>query len=87
MPEQSADSQAAEATVERAMKHLLSLQAADGYWWGELEADTTLESDHILLHCILVIAGMRRYGSSRITFGKNRHPTVAGTYIRVVRRN
>ncbi|MHB8525252.1 MAG: squalene--hopene cyclase [Candidatus Acidiferrales bacterium] len=42
-----------EDAVERSAKHLLSLQAADGYWWGELEADTTLECDHILLHYIL----------------------------------
>lgn len=41
------------AAVERATQHLLSLQASDGYWWGELEADTTLESDCILLHRIL----------------------------------
>jgi squalene-hopene/tetraprenyl-beta-curcumene cyclase len=42
-----------DAVVERATQHLLSLQASDGYWWGELEADTTLESDCILLHRIL----------------------------------
>ena len=42
-----------EDAVERSAKHLLSLQAADGYWWGELEADTTLECDHVLLHYIL----------------------------------
>ncbi len=53
MPKQVADSGGAGDAVERGMKHLLSLQAADGYWWGELEADTTLESDHILLHCVL----------------------------------
>ena len=42
-----------DAVIERAVWHLLSLQASDGYWWGELEADTTLESDCILLHHIL----------------------------------
>ena len=42
-----------DAAVDRAAQHLLSLQTADGYWWGELEADTTLESDCILLHRIL----------------------------------
>lgn len=42
-----------DGAIDRAVRHLLSLQAADGYWWGELEADTTLESDHILLHHIL----------------------------------
>src|SRR5713226_6270355 len=34
-------------TSERGAEHLLSLQAKDGYWQGELEADSTLESDYI----------------------------------------
>jgi squalene-hopene/tetraprenyl-beta-curcumene cyclase len=34
-------------TVERGAEHLLSLQVAEGYWQGELEADATLESDYI----------------------------------------
>ena len=33
--------------VERGANHLLSLQYEAGYWLGELEADTTLESDYI----------------------------------------
>lgn len=33
--------------IERGAKHLLSLQYEQGYWLGELEADTTLESDYI----------------------------------------
>jgi squalene-hopene/tetraprenyl-beta-curcumene cyclase len=33
--------------IERGAEHLLSLQAKEGYWLGELEADTTLESDYI----------------------------------------
>ena len=33
--------------IERGANCLLSLQASDGYWLGELEADTTLESDYI----------------------------------------
>ncbi|HYT19866.1 MAG TPA: squalene--hopene cyclase [Candidatus Polarisedimenticolia bacterium] len=36
-----------EKTIERGAKHLLSIQAEQGYWQGELEADTTLESDYI----------------------------------------
>ena len=40
-------------TIERGVNHLLSLQVADGYWIGELEADTTLESDYIFyLHVL-----------------------------------
>src|SRR5258708_39964278 len=34
-------------TIERGATHLLSVQAEQGYWQGELEADTTLESDYI----------------------------------------
>ena len=35
-------------------KYLFSLPAAEeGYWCGELGADTTLESDYILLHRLL----------------------------------
>ncbi len=36
-----------EKTIEHGANHLLSLQAEEGYWQGELEADTTLESDYI----------------------------------------
>ena len=36
-----------EQTIERGADHLLSLQAGEGYWLGELEADSTLESDYI----------------------------------------
>jgi len=39
--------------VERGVNCLLSLQAEEGYWVGELEADTTLESDYIFyLHVL-----------------------------------
>ncbi|MGH9763160.1 MAG: hypothetical protein ACREAC_20225, partial [Blastocatellia bacterium] len=44
---------AVEQSVARATDWLLSAQAQEGYWWGELEADTTLESDYILyLHLL-----------------------------------
>jgi len=41
------------AAVDGARKYLFSQQHEDGYWCGELEADTTLESDYILLHVLL----------------------------------
>ena len=40
---------AAAESARRASDFLLSLQHPDGYWWGELTADTTLESDFVLL--------------------------------------
>src|ERR1700716_1130236 len=36
-----------ESSIERGANHLLSLQTEAGFWQGELEADTTLESDYI----------------------------------------
>jgi len=36
-----------EKAIERGANHLLSLQVEPGYWQGELEADSTLESDYI----------------------------------------
>jgi squalene-hopene/tetraprenyl-beta-curcumene cyclase len=35
--------------AQRATDFLLSIQHEQGYWWAELTADTTLESDYILL--------------------------------------
>ena len=36
-----------EQAIENGANHLLTLQADEGYWLGELEADSTLESDYI----------------------------------------
>ena len=47
-------------SVERATEYMLGLQAPEGYWLGELEADTTLESDYILyLHILGRFDGAR----------------------------
>jgi squalene-hopene/tetraprenyl-beta-curcumene cyclase len=39
--------------IERAKEWLLGLQHPDGYWCGELEADSMLESDYIFVHVLL----------------------------------
>src|SRR5579871_2623294 len=41
------------AAIAASRKYLFSEQSEEGYWCGELEADTTLESDYILLHTLL----------------------------------
>jgi squalene-hopene/tetraprenyl-beta-curcumene cyclase len=47
--------------IQRAVDHLLSLQAPEGCWVGELEADTTLESDYIFFLQVLgKLDGRRR---------------------------
>lgn len=45
--------QGLQEAIERGVQHLLALQADEGYWVGELEADTTLESDYIFYLHIL----------------------------------
>ena len=41
------------SAIDGARNHLFSLQHPDGYWCGELEADSTLESDYIMMHTLL----------------------------------
>jgi len=41
------------SAIDATRRHLFSGQHEDGYWCGELEADTTLESDYILVHTLL----------------------------------
>ena len=45
------------AAIERTRDYLLSQQAPEGYWIGELEGDTILESEYILLLAYLGQAG------------------------------
>lgn len=42
-----------ESAIASAREFLLGQQHPEGYWCGELEADTTLESDYIMLHTLL----------------------------------
>ncbi len=50
-PSVQLDALVAEASrgMRSAAEALLAMQRPQGYWWGELTADTTLESDYILL--------------------------------------
>ena len=49
------------AAIDGARNWLLSQQHEDGYWCGELEADTSLESDYILLHVLLGTSDQQRF--------------------------
>ncbi len=42
-----------ESAIAGAREFLLGLQHPDGYWCGELEADSMLEADYIFLHTLL----------------------------------
>ena len=39
--------------IDRSVRHLLSLQAEDGYWWAELESNATMAAEHLLLERFL----------------------------------
>ena len=40
-------------SIAAARKYLFSTQHDEGYWCGELEADTTLEAEYIMMHTLL----------------------------------
>ncbi|MFQ5839278.1 MAG: squalene--hopene cyclase [Candidatus Methylomirabilales bacterium] len=46
--------------ITRARSYLLSIQAPEGYWVGELEADTTITSEYVFLRRFLGLADPRR---------------------------
>lgn len=60
--------------IERAGQYLLRQQAPEGYWCGELEADTTLESDTVkLMHLLGRVDPFRQERLTR-TILKNQLP-------------
>src|ERR1700735_1213055 len=48
-----ADLSDVEPAIGRPSEFILSEQHPDGYWCGELEADSMLEADYIFLHTLL----------------------------------
>jgi squalene-hopene/tetraprenyl-beta-curcumene cyclase len=48
-----ADMADVESAIALGRDHLFSLQHPEGYWLGELEADSMLEADYIFLHTLL----------------------------------
>ena len=51
---------ALDAATERAQQYLLSVQYNDGYWWGELESNPTMEAEYILLTHFLGVTDQDR---------------------------
>ncbi len=46
---QSATAARLDDTIDRAQRHLLNRQSPEGYWWGELESNASMEAEYILL--------------------------------------
>ena len=74
-----------EQAVARATNWLLSAQTQDGYWWAELEADTTLESDYILYLHILGQLDLKKPRSSRSISVANNCLMVGGAFLKAGR--
>src|SRR5262245_64550922 len=47
------DTNRVDGALRRSQDHLLRLQAPAGFWVGELEADTTITSEYLLLRHLL----------------------------------
>ena len=48
-----ADLSLVESAIDRSIGQIFGEQHADGYWCGELEADSMLEADYIFMHVLL----------------------------------
>ena len=51
---------AIDSAIQRARQYLLESQYAEGYWWGELESNATMEAEFLLLTHFLGIADEER---------------------------
>src|SRR5271163_3616301 len=71
-----------EQAVARATNWLLSAQTQDGYWWAELEADTTLESDYILYLHILGQLESEKTAKLATYIRRNSCLTAVGTFLK-----
>ena len=69
-----------EQAISRSRDWLLSAQAQEGYWWGELEADTTLESDYILYLHILGQLQSEKTAKLAAISATASSPMAAGTF-------
>ena len=48
-------------TIGRSQEHLLGIQYPDGYWWGELESNPTMEAEYLLLTHFLGVGDPERW--------------------------
>ena len=53
--------EAVENAIHRSQGHLLSIQNPEGYWWGELESNPTMEAEYLLLTHFLGVADKERW--------------------------
>src|SRR6476660_2212899 len=67
--------------IEKARDYLFAQQHKDGYWCGELEADTTLESDYIAIPTLLAQANAAAWSALFRKSFAIRMPMEAGPFL------
>ena len=50
-----------ENTIHKAQRYMLSIQHEDGFWWGELESNPTMEAEYLMLTYILGVEDKERW--------------------------
>src|SRR3989442_14201028 len=74
-----------DAAIERAVSYLKSVQHQDGYWLGELEADTTLESDTFFIFTCWAVSIANASQNLQNISAAGSSKTEAGTFTAEVR--
>ena len=50
-----------EHAINRSQKYILSIQWPEGYWWGELESNPTMEAEYLMLSYFLEVEDKGRW--------------------------
>ena len=50
-----------ENTIHKAQEYMLSIQYEEGFWWGELESNPTMEAEYLMLTHILGVRDRQRW--------------------------
>lgn len=50
-----------DTVIQRACSYMLSIQHQDGYWWGDLESNPTMEAEYLFLTRFLGVVDMDRW--------------------------
>ena len=74
-------------TLDRARRRLLGLQRPDGHWCGELQGDTILESEYVLLMAFMGRENEERTRKAAEYVLRQQRPTAAGRIILADRWN
>ena len=50
-----------EQTIHKAQQYMLGIQYAEGFWWGELESNPTMEAEYLMLSYFLGLENKERW--------------------------